>query len=226
MVKKEWFNRKNVSSGWDKNGSKLYIDTPDYYINSWDYNKKLSIINNNFKEKINKKYEDDNISFAKSYLKENEEYNNKKINNILNKIDSDVMPVVAEHQLEQQRSRQKKEYDDMLYAHRIAQDAIREREIKEGREVYQSLKREENRAYRENESTIKHQSDKKLSRDDDNDFSMWFCDAVLLCKEYLNNKIQLVSECLRATQWKVAHSPLWKTAFCFCFSKSMSEANT
>ena len=82
------------------------------------------------------------------------------------------MPVVAEHQLEQQRSRQKKEYDDMLYAHRIAQDAIREREIKEGREAYQNLKREENRAYRENEGTIKHQSDKKLSRDDDNDFSM------------------------------------------------------
>ena len=171
-LKKNDLTEKNVSSGWDKNGSKLYIDTPDYYINSWDYNKKLSIINNNFKEKINKKYEDDNISFAISYLKENEEYNNKKINNILNKIDSDVMPVVAEHQLEQQRSRQKKEYDDMLYAHRIAQDAIREREIKEGREAYQSLKREENRAYRENESTIKHQSDKKLSRDDDNDFSM------------------------------------------------------
>ena len=96
----------------------------------------------------------------------------KKKNNILNKIYSDVLPVVADHQLEQQRSRQKKEYDDMLYAHRIAQDAIREREIKEGREAYQNLKREENRAYRENESTIKHQSDKKLSRDDDNDFSM------------------------------------------------------
>lgn len=171
-LKKNDLTEKNISSGWDKNGSKLYIDTPDYYINSWEYNKKISIINNNFKEKINKKYEDDNISFAISYLKENEEYNNKKINNILNKIDSDVMPVVAEHQLEQQRSRQKKEDDDMLYAHRIAQDAIREREIKEGREAYQNLKREENRAYRENESTIKHQSDKKLSRDDDNDFSM------------------------------------------------------
>lgn len=171
-LKKNDLTEKNISSGWDKNGSKLYIDTPDYYINSWEYNKKISIINNNFKEKINKKYEDDNISFAISYLKENEEYNNKKINNILNKIDSDVMPVVAEHQLEQQRSRQKKEDDDMLYAHRIAQDSIREREIKEGSEAYQKLKREENRAYRENESTIKHQSDKKLSRDDDNDFSM------------------------------------------------------
>ena len=171
-LKKNDLTEKNISSGWDKNGSKLYIDTPDYYINSWEYNKKISIINNNFKEKINKKYEDDNISFAISYLKENEEYNNKKINNILNKIDSDVMPVVVEHQLEQQRSMQKKEYDDMLYAHRIAQDALREREIKEGREAYQNLKREENRAYRENESTIKHQSDKKLSRDDDNDFSM------------------------------------------------------
>ena len=171
-LKKNDLTEKNISSGWDKNGSKLYIDTPDYYINSWEYNKKISIINNNFKEKINKKYEDDNISFAISYLKENEEYNNKKINNLLNKIDSDVMPVIAEYQLEQQQLKQQKEHDDTINAHRIAQDALREREIKEGREAYQNLKREENRAYRENESTIEHQSDKKLSRDDDNDFSM------------------------------------------------------
>lgn len=171
-LEKNDLTEKNISSGWDKNGNKVYIDTPDYYIDLWNYNNKLSIINNDFKNKINKKYEDDNISNALSYLKDNEEYNNKKTNNILNKIYSDVLPVVADHQLEQQRSRQKKEYDDMLYAHRIAQDAIREREIKEGREAYQNLKREENRAYRENESTIKHQSDKKLSRDDDNDFSM------------------------------------------------------
>ena len=38
-LKKNDLTEKNVSSGWDKNGSKLYIDTPDYYINSWDYNK-------------------------------------------------------------------------------------------------------------------------------------------------------------------------------------------
>lgn len=171
-LKKNDLTEKNISSGWDKNGSKLYIDTPDYYINSWEYNKKISIINNNFKEKINKKYEDDNISFAISYLKENEEYNNKKINNILNKIDSDVMPVIAEYQLEQQQLKQQKEHDDTINAHRIAQNAIREREIQQGREAYQDLKRAENRAYRANESTIKHQSDKKLSRDDDNDFSM------------------------------------------------------
>lgn len=171
-LKKNDLTEKNVSSGWDKNGSKLYIDTPDYYINSWDYNKKLSIINNNFKEKINKKYEDENISFAISYLKENEEYNNKKINNILNTIDLEVMPIIADHKLEQQKLRQQKEYDNMLNERRIAQNAIREREIKEGRKEYEELKRAENRAYRANESTIKHQSDKKLSRDDDNDFSM------------------------------------------------------
>lgn len=171
-LKKNDLTEKNVSSGWDKNGSKLYIDTPDYYIDSWDYNKKLSIINNNFKDKINKKYEDNNISNALSYLKENEEYNNKRINNVLNKIDSDVMPVVDEYQLDQKRLEQQREHERALNAHRIERNAIREREIREGREAYQELKRAENRAYRANESTIKHQSDKKLSRDDDNDFSM------------------------------------------------------
>lgn len=171
-LKKNDLTEKNVFSGWDKNGNKLYIDTPDYYIDSWDYNKKLSIINNDFKNKINKKYEDNNISNALSYLKENEEYNNKRINNVLNKIDSDVMPVVAEHQLEQKRLEQQREHERALNAHRIAQNAIREREIREGREAYRELKRAENRAYRANESTIKHESDKKLSRDDDNDFSM------------------------------------------------------
>lgn len=171
-LKKNDLTEENVFSGWDKNGNKLYIDTPDYYIDSWNYNKKLSIINNDFKDKINKKYEDNNISNALSYLKENEEYNNKRINNVLNKIDSDVMQVVAEHQLEQKRLEQQREHERALNAHRIAQNAIREREIREGREAYRELKRAENRAYRANESTIKHESDKKLSRDDDNDFSM------------------------------------------------------
>ena len=114
-LEKNDLTEKNISSGWDKNGNKVYIDTPDYYIDLWNYNNKLSIINNDFKNKINKKYEDDNISNALSYLKDNEEYNNKKTNNILNKIYSDVLPVVADHQLEQQRSRQKRKNTTTCY---------------------------------------------------------------------------------------------------------------
>ncbi|WOE33440.1 MULTISPECIES: MobV family relaxase [unclassified Acinetobacter] len=172
-LEKNDLTEKNVSSGWDKNGNKLYIDTPDYYLDLWNYNNKLSMINNDFKNKINKKYEDCNMSNTLSYLKNNEEYNNKKINNLLNKIDSDVMPVIAEYQLEQQQLKQQKEHDDTINAHRIAQNAIREREIQAGREAYQDIKRAENRAYRANESTIEKSSDKKeLSRDSNNDLSM------------------------------------------------------
>jgi hypothetical protein len=174
-LEKNDLTEKNIFSGWDKNGNKIYIDTPDYYMDSWDYNNKLSMINNDFKNKINKKYEDDNISNALSYLKNNEEYNNKKTNNILNKIDIEVMPLVDEHKLEQQRIRQQKEYDDMLNERRIAQNAIREQEIKKGMEAYQELKRAENRAYRANRAgTNKEpeelQNNKNIDRD--NDFSM------------------------------------------------------
>ena len=130
------------------------------------------MINKEFKEKINNEYENNNISNSLSYLKDNEEYNNKKTNNILNKIDFDVMPIVDEYQLDQKRLEQQREHERALNAHRIERNAIREREIKEGREGYQELKRAENRSYSANRDTIKHQPDKKLSRDDDNDFSM------------------------------------------------------
>lgn len=174
-LEKNDLTEKNISSGWDKNGNKVYIDTPDYYTDSWDYNNKLSIINNDFKNKINKKYEDDNISNALSYLKDNEEYNNKKTNNILNKIDFEVMPIVDDHKLEQQRIRQQKEYDDTLNERRIAQNAIREREIKDGLELYQAQKKAENELYRANRAgTNKEpeelQNNKNIDRD--NDFSM------------------------------------------------------
>lgn len=163
---------KNIFSGWAKDGSKLYIEKPSYYISEWDYNNKLFMINKEFKEKINNEYENNNISNSLSYLKDNEEYNNKKTNNILNKIDFDVMPIVDEYQLDQKRLEQQREHERALNAHRIERNAIREREIKEGREGYQELKRAENRSYSANRDTIKHQPDKKLSRDDDNDFSM------------------------------------------------------
>lgn len=172
-LEKNDLTEKNISSGWDKNGDQIYIDIPSYYINSWDYNNKLQMINNNFKNKINKKYEEDYISYSQYHLKDNEEYNNKKTNNILNKIDSDVMPIVAEYQLEQQQLKQQKEQDDAMNTHRIAQNALREREIKKGMEEYQELKKAENRAYRANESTIKRSLDKnELSKDDDKDLSM------------------------------------------------------
>ncbi len=172
-LKKNDLDESNVSSGWDKNGNKIYIDIPSYYTDSWNLNNRLKTIDNDFKNKIIKKYEEDNISYLLSYLKDNEQYNDKRTNHILDKIDFEVMPIVDDHKLEQQRLRQQKEYDDILNERRIAQNAIREREIKKGMEDYQELKRAENRAYRANESTVKPSLDKKeLSKDDNNDLSM------------------------------------------------------
>ena len=145
---------ENISSGWAKDGSKLYIEKPSYYISEWDYNNQLFMINKRFKEKINNEYKNNNISNALSYLKDNEEYNNKKTNNILNKIDFDVMPIVDEYQLDQKRLEQQREHERALNTHRIERNAITEREIQAGREAYQDIKRAENRAYRANESTI------------------------------------------------------------------------
>ena len=90
----------------------------------------------------------------------------------MNDFDKYVQPVITEFKLESKQQAEQRIVEQQKEQRRIAQDALREREIKEGMEAYRMLKREENRAYRENESTIEHQSDKKLSRDDDNDFSM------------------------------------------------------
>lgn len=161
---------KNVLSGWDKNGSQIYIDIPDYYIDSWSYNNKLKKINDEFKNKINEKYEDDNIGKALSYLKDNK-YNKNKINNVLSEIENDVVPIIQNNELKKAMLKAKQESEVKADTARNAQKAIREQEIQEGREAYQDLKKAENRAYRANESSIKQSSDKKELSRDDNDLS-------------------------------------------------------
>jgi hypothetical protein len=155
---------ENVLSGWDKNGSQIYIDIPDYYIDSWNYNNRLKKINDEINKKIIEKYESKNIGEALLYLKDNE-YNKNKINNFLEDIENDVMPIVVEHQLQKEMLRVKQEQELKANERRIAQQATREREIREGREAYQQLKKSENKAYRANGAGVNNKPEKEVSND-------------------------------------------------------------
>lgn len=151
-----------------KSTNRLFAeDQPNFYIQQYQYEYFYKRAINDHKEKIAKKAEEKNIE--RVVLKLKEQSADHKLVADIKTFDDYVMPIFSEYQLEQQRLRQQKEYNDMMSERRIAQNAIREREIQAGREAYKLQKRAENRAYRANESTIKDQRDK---RDNDNDFSM------------------------------------------------------
>lgn len=180
LLKKEysktqkWLEKNNltdeeISSGWCSNGSKLYIDLPDFYMDNWKYNNKMKEINKKLKDNVYKKYEQDNVDEAISFLKNNE----KQTNNSLDGVMHFAHEFAHEFNKSKLIEKARQEHDLREKARIEALHRARDEQIRKGKEEYMQLKKAEIEAYRANESTLRNSSNKKeLSRNDDNDFSM------------------------------------------------------
>jgi hypothetical protein len=177
----KWLKNSNltdreIEKGWGNDGSKIHIDKPDFYISEYNYNSLMIEYYNNYKNNIYKKSEELNINESISILKDDSENQiGKRFQNKLDYYYENFETVIDEKSNDLQKENTHAENEKNRESHRIAQQAIRDKKIKEGGSAYEQQKRAENRAYRENgEHNQTRSSEKSNDRniERDNDFSM------------------------------------------------------
>ena len=72
-LKKNNLTEKEFNKGWKDDGSKIYIDKPDFYMSEYEYNSLMMEYYNNYKNNIYKSSKELDISETVSILKQNQE---------------------------------------------------------------------------------------------------------------------------------------------------------
>lgn len=174
-LKKNDVTEKEISKGWHDNGSKLYLDVPDFYLDQYNYNQRMKKIDNAYKDSLYNKSSEINIKDSINALNESNHEIGKKLRNEINDYFESFESVIDKKSNDLLQAKNAARSEEIALERRIAQNAIRDNEIRAARDASYEKKRAENEAYRAHKSTVQatsHEKEKDKNIDRSNDFSM------------------------------------------------------
>ena len=165
-LKKNNLTEKEFNKGWKDDGSKIYIDKPDFYMYEYEYNSLMMEYYNNYKNNIYKNSKKLDISETVSILKQNQENQiDKTFQNKLDDYYESFEPVIKQVEVDLERLKAAKAAEVEKDRARSAQEAINEQIAKDALEMYKQQKKAENEPYRASRSEVNKDQDNSLDND-------------------------------------------------------------
>lgn len=165
-LKKNNLTEKEFNKGWKDDGSKIYIDKPDFYMSEYEYNSLMMEYYNNYKNNIYKSSKELDISETVSILKQNQENQiDKTFQNKLDDYYESFEPVIKQVDVDLERLKAAKAAEVEKDKARSAQKAINEQIAKDALEMYMQQKKAENEPYRASRSEVNKDQDNSLDND-------------------------------------------------------------
>lgn len=165
-LKKNNLTEKEFNKGWKDDGSKIYIDKPDFYMSEYEYNSLMMEYYNNYKNNIYKSSKELDISETVSILKQNQENQiDKTFQNKLDDYYESFEPVINDVERNLERLKELETAKQTNDAARSAQKAVNEQIAKDALEVYMQQKKAENELYRASRSDVNKDQDNSLDID-------------------------------------------------------------
>ena len=165
-LKKNNLTEKEFNKGWKDDGSKIYIDKPDFYMSEYEYNSLMMEYYNNYKNNIYKNSKKLDISETVSILKQNQENQiDKTFQNKLDDYYESFEPVIKQVEVDLERLKAAKAAEVEKDRARSAQEAINEQIAKDALEMYKQQKKAENEPYRASRSEVNKDQDNSLDND-------------------------------------------------------------
>ena len=165
-LKKNNLTEKEFNKGWKDDGSKIYIDKPDFYMSEYEYNSLMMEYYNNYKNNIYKSSKELDISETVSILKQNQENQiDKTFQNKLDDYYENFEPVINDVERNLERLKELETAKQTNDAARSAQKAVNEQIAKDALEVYMQQKKAENELYRASRSDVNKDQDNSLDID-------------------------------------------------------------
>jgi hypothetical protein len=165
-LKKNNLTEKEFNKGWKDDGSKIYIDKPDFYMSEYEYNSLMMEYYNNYKNNIYKSSKELDISETVSILKQNQENQiDKTFQNKLDDYYESFEHVIKQVDVDLERLKAAKAAEVEKDRARSAQKAINEQIAKDALEMYKQQKKAENEPYRASRSEVNKDQDNSLDND-------------------------------------------------------------
>lgn len=165
-LKKNNLTEKEFNKGWKDDGSKIYIDKPDFYMSEYEYNSLMMEYYNNYKNNIYKSSKELDISETVSILKQNQENQiDKTFQNKLDDYYESFEHVIKQVDVDLERLKAAKAAEVEKDRARSAQKAINEQIAKDALEMYRQQKKAENEPYRASRSEVNKDQDNSLDND-------------------------------------------------------------
>lgn len=171
-LKKNNLTEKEFNKGWKDDGSKIYIDKPDFYMSEYQYNQSNMQYSYTYKKNIHDKSKELEINETVSILKQNPENQiGKRFQNKLDDYYENFEPVINDVERNLERLKELETAKQTNDAARIAQEAINEQIAKDALEMYKQQKKAENEPYRASRSASRSEVNKDQDNSLDNDNS-------------------------------------------------------
>ena len=171
-LKKNNLTEKEFNKGWKDDGSKIYIDKPDFYMSEYQYNQSNMQYSYTYKKNIHDKSKELEINETVSILKQNPENQiGKRFQNKLDDYYENFEPVINDVERNLERLKELETAKQTNDAARSAQKAVNEQIAKDALETYQNdLKRENERLRAIQAHSKNNDVEKKIDRDNDLSF--------------------------------------------------------
>ena len=165
-LKKNNLTEKEFNKGWKDDGSKIYIDKPDFYMSEYQYNQSNMQSSYTYKKNIHDKSKELEINETVSILKQNPENQiGKRFQNKLDDYYENFEPVINDVERNLERLKELETAKQTNDAARSAQEAINEQIAKDALEMYKQQKKAENEPYRASRSEVNKDQDNSLDND-------------------------------------------------------------
>lgn len=165
-LKKNNLTEKEFNKGWKDDGSKIYIDKPDFYMSEYQYNQSNMQYSYTYKKNIHDKSKELEINETVSILKQNPENQiGKRFQNKLDDYYENFEPVINDVERNLERLKELETAKQTNDAARSAQKAVNEQIAKDALEVYMQQKKAENELYRASRSDVNKDQDNSLDID-------------------------------------------------------------
>lgn len=165
-LKKNNLTEKEFNKGWKDDGSKIYIDKPDFYMSEYQYNQSNMQYSYTYKKNIHDKSKELEINETVSILKQNPENQiGKRFQNKLDDYYENFEPVINDVERNLERLKELETAKQTNDAARSAQKAVNEQIAKDALEMYKQQKKAENELYRASRSDVNKDQDNSLDID-------------------------------------------------------------
>ena len=165
-LKKNNLTEKEFNKGWKDDGSKIYIDKPNFYMSEYQYNQSNMQYSYTYKKNIHDKSKELEINETVSILKQNPENQiGKRFQNKLDDYYENFEPVINDVERNLERLKELETAKQTNDAARSAQKAVNEQIAKDALEVYMQQKKAENELYRASRSDVNKDQDNSLDID-------------------------------------------------------------
>lgn len=165
-LKKNNLTEKEFNKGWKDDGSKIYIDKPDFYMSEYQYNQSNMQYSYTYKKNIHDKSKELEINETVSILKQNPENQiGKRFQNKLDDYYENFEPVINDVERNLERLKELETAKQTNDAARSAQKAVNEQIAKDALEMYKQQKKAENEPYRASRSEVNKDQDNSLDND-------------------------------------------------------------